>query len=74
MARAVGSGGCQLLDLGGLELSRLGGYCGLPSFQWVALLDPVPLNLRGEWHGKARVSARVRPQGPGPGRGRLADR
>src|SRR4029453_19385295 len=47
---------------------------GLPHFSGVALLDSVPLNLRGEWRGTTRLSAGVSPQGLGPGRGWQTDR
>jgi hypothetical protein len=45
-----------------------------PHFSGVALLDSVPLNLRGEWRGTTRIPTRVPPEGLGPGRGRPADR
>jgi hypothetical protein len=32
-----------------------------PHFSGVALLDSVPLNLRGEWRGTTRVPTRVPP-------------
>jgi integrase len=46
----------------------------IPWFGGVVLLDSVPLDLGGEWHGTTGVSAGVSPQGAGPGRGRQADR